>query len=132
MAVIEPATTPAPVGSADMTLEEIARSFSSHRFEATYPYLADGIDWDNIGGQQLSSKAEVVETCNQSSQYLTKVTTRFLRFQVVAGEARVVIDSLAEYVDEQREKTTVASCDLYDFADGLLVGIMSYTIEVNS
>lgn len=115
-----------------MTLEEIARSFSSHHFEATYPYLADGIVWDNIGGQQLSGKAEVIETCDESAAYLANVTTRFLRFRVVAGEATVVIDSLAEYVDEQREKTTVASCDLYDFADGLLVGIMSYTIEVNS
>ncbi len=115
-----------------MTIEEIARSFSTHQFAATYPYLADGIVWDNIGGQQLSGKAAVIETCNLSAEYLANVITRFARLRVVVGETTIVIDSLADYVDEQRETTTVASCDLYDFADGLLVGITSYTIEVNS
>ena len=115
-----------------MTIEEIARSFSTHQFAATYPHLADAIVWDTIGGQQLSGKGAVIETCDQSADYLANVTTRFARLRVVVDETTVVIDSLADYIDEQREKTTVASCDLYDFADGLLVGIRSYTIEVNS
>lgn len=115
-----------------MTNEEIARSFSTHQFGATYPYLADGIVWNNIGGQQLTGKAAVIEACDQSARYLANVTTRFARFRVVVGETTVVVDSLADYIDDQQERTTVASCDLYDFADGLLIGVTSYTMEVNS
>ena len=114
-----------------MTNEQIAEAFSRHAFATTYPYLADDIVWDNIGGQQLSGRADVMEACDQSAGYLANVTTRFSRFRTVVGTQSVVVDSLADYTDSEGETTTVASCDIYDFADGLLTRITSFTMELS-
>ena len=114
-----------------MTIEQIAEAFSHHAFEATYPYLSDEIVWDSIGGSQVTGKADVIDTCNQSAAYLAGVTTQFSRFRSVVGEKAVVIDSLADYTVDQNETTTVASCDIYDFTDGQLTRITSYTVELS-
>ena len=42
----------------------------------------------------------------------------------------VVIDSEAEYVDDDGESSHVASCDLYEFIDGNIAAITSYNVEV--
>ena len=55
--------------------------------------------------------------------------TTFSAFKVVANQDSVVIDSRAEYVDHDGETSHVASCDIYDFVDGRLAGITSYTVR---
>lgn len=113
-----------------MTNERIAEAFSRHAFAIAYPHIAEDVIWDNVSGPQITGKADLMDTCNQSAAYLAGVTTRFSRFRSVVGEHSVVIDSLADYIDGDGETTTVASCDIYDFADGLLFRIRSYTIEL--
>lgn len=56
------------------------------------------------------------------------VATTFTKFRIVVGEGCVVIDSEATYAEAGQGGATVASCDLYDFVDGKLVGITSYTV----
>ena len=114
-----------------MTTEQIAEAFSRHAFATTYPHIAEGVVWDNVGGPQITGRAELIETCDQSAAYLAGVTTTFSRFRSVVGENTVVIDSLADYIDGDGETTTVASCDIYDFTDGLLSRITSYTMELS-
>ncbi len=114
-----------------MTIEEIAEAFSRHVFATTYPYIAEDVVWDNIDRPQITGTADLIETCNQSAAYLAGATTRFRRFRSVVGENTVVIDNLADYIDGDGETTTVASCDIYEFSDGLLVRITSYTHVVH-
>ena len=109
---------------------EIARAISSHRFEEAFPYLADDVSWTIVGAEPIAGKAAVIATCEESAAYLSGVTTEFRRFRTVVGENAVVIDSLADYVGPDGEKSTVASCDIYDFVDGRLTSIVSYNIEV--
>ena len=44
----------------------------------------------------------------------------------------LLLDSEAEYVDEANQVSVVASCDLYDFSNGQLSQITSYTIELEN
>jgi hypothetical protein len=39
-------------------------------------------------------------------------------------------DSRAEYVDAEGESSLIASCDIYEFVDGNLAAITSYTVEL--
>jgi hypothetical protein len=41
-----------------------------------------------------------------------------------------VIDSIAEYQTPGQPRSVVASCDIYEFSDGLVSEITSYTVEL--
>ena len=110
--------------------KEIAEAFSHHDFERTYPHMLDDIEWTMIGGRHLRGKTSVVSTCEESRAYLRGVRTTFSTFKVVAAGDSVVIDSRAQYIDGD-ETTLVASCDIYDFVDGSLAAITSYTQELD-
>jgi len=112
------------------TIEEIAQAFSSHRFAETYPHLAPDVRWELIGGSPLLGRDAVIAACEESSTYLSNATTDFRKFKVVVGSDAVVVDSLAEYVGADREVSVIASCDIYDFVDGQVATITSYTVEI--
>ena len=113
-------------------ISEIAEAFSRHEFDRTFPHMDDDIEWAQIGEGHVRGKADVVTTCERSSEYLAGVRTTFSRFKIVAAENCVVIDSRAEYVDAQGESSQVASCDIYDFIDGSLAAITTYAVEIDS
>ncbi|RPJ14467.1 MAG: nuclear transport factor 2 family protein [Actinobacteria bacterium] len=94
--------------------------------------MDDDIEWAQIGEGHVRGKADVVTTCERSSEYLAGVRTTFSRFKIVAAENCVVIDSRAEYVDAEGESSQVASCDIYDFIDGSLAAITTYAVEIDS
>jgi hypothetical protein len=81
---------------------EIAENFSRHHFENTYPYFSENIQWHLIGDKTLLGKESIIATCNQSAQYLSKVTTNFIKFKIIVGKDVVVIDSLADYTDSEQ------------------------------
>ena len=110
---------------------QIAEAFSRHEFEKTYPYLLDTIEWNLVGDQQIKGHENVIKSCRQSADYLATVTTAFSQFTVIVGGTHVVIDSLADYVDEQQNKTHIASCDIYEFIEGKLAKITSYSVDVS-
>jgi hypothetical protein len=114
------------------SISEIAESFSRHRFAETYRFMLDEIEWTQVGGTRARGKDEVVAICEESAKYLTGVTTTFHRFKVIESADCVVIDSRANYVDEEGGSSTVASCDIYDFSDGVLSTITSYTVELEA
>jgi len=113
-------------------MREVAEAFSRHDFDMTFPHLAEDVRWHVVGDREIEGRAAVVTTCNESTEYLQALETTFTRFRMVVGEHSVVVDSLAEYVDRDRDMTRVASCDLYDFANGALSEITSYTIELRT
>lgn len=114
-----------------LTLKQIAEAFSRHEFELIYAYLSDSVKWDNVGGEEIHGKVNVIHNCEQSSKYLTTVTTTFSKFKIIVAENCVVIDSIADYTDAESNVSTIASCDIYQFAEGKVSEITSYTVEID-
>ena len=115
-----------------MTNEQIAEAFSRHRFAETYEHLAPDVQWIPIGASTIEGREAVIATCEESAAYLSQVTTKFRSFRTVVGDDAVVVDSLATYIDSDQETSVVASCDLYDFANGELTKITSYAVELDA
>ena len=110
--------------------EKIARAFSSHRFEEALPHLADDIIWTLVGAEPVIGRKAVKQACKRTGSYLADVTTEFQRFRTVVGDESVVVDSLARYTEAGGDVSVVASCDIYDFVDGRVTEIVSYTVEL--
>ena len=118
--------------STELTSEQIAEAFSRHDFEASYPYLADDIRWNIVGERLVEGKENVISVCRESAEYLTGVTTDFRRFRKVITDGCVVVDSVAEYTEKEGERSRVASCDLYDFTNGNVSEVTSYTVGLGA
>ena len=110
--------------------EKIARAFSSHRFDEALPHLADDIIWTLVGAEPVIGRKAVKKACKHTGAYLADVTTEFQRFRTVVGDESVVVDSLARYTEAGGDVSVVASCDIYDFVDGRVTEIVSYTVEL--
>jgi len=110
--------------------EKIARAFSSHRFEEALPHLADDIIWTLVGAEPVIGRKAVKQACKRTGADLAHVTTEFQRFRTVVGDESVVVDTLARYTEAGGDVSVVASCDIYDFADGRVTEIVSYTVEL--
>jgi 8-oxo-dGTP pyrophosphatase MutT (NUDIX family)/ketosteroid isomerase-like protein len=115
----------------DLGMAGVAEAFCRHRFADAYPYLADDVRWRIVGQREVVGRDEVVRSCEESAAYLATVTTTFRRFRVLGGTDCVVVDSEAEYAGQDGESFLVASCDLFDVADGRLTAITSYTVELS-
>jgi hypothetical protein len=113
-----------------LTIAEIAEAFSDHRFTEVYPYLSDDVRWTVIGDRLIAGKADVIAACDESAAYLATATTEFSRFKLVVGEDAAVVDARATYTDAEKNTFAVASCDIYEFADGMVSEITSYNVEV--
>ena len=116
----------------ELTNQQIAEAFSHHDFEASYPYLAEDIRWNIVGERLVEGKENVIAVCRESAAYLSGVTTEFGKFRSIVTEDCVVIDSVAEYTSKEEERSLVASCDLYDFTNGRVSEITSYTVEIGT
>ena len=112
-----------------MTPTEIAEAFSHHEFDRTYEHFTEDISWHHIGGDQEMGKTAVVAACSRSAQDLAGMTTTFTAFRTLPAEDTVVVLSTADYVQGD-ERSTVSSCDVYDFAGSKLTAITSYEVEV--
>ena len=112
------------------SIAEAARAFSGHEFERAFPFIAGDAEWDLLDGGVLRGRDAIVDACRATAKHLEDVTSTFHRFDIVADESNVVIDSLAEYVGAEGQATWVASCDRYQFSDGLIARIRSYTVQV--
>jgi ketosteroid isomerase-like protein len=110
-------------------VRSIAEAFSRHRFDEAYPYLHEDVRWTLVGDRELVGRDAVVSTCRQSAAYLAGVTSTFRRVRVVAGESGVVVDCQVDYT-EPSGTSRISSCDLYEFTDGRLTSITSYTVPL--
>jgi hypothetical protein len=115
----------------ELTIKQIAEAFSNHNFEITFPLLSDNIQWNMVGGELILGKERVIETCKQSSSYLKTVTTNFSKFLVLDHKDYITIDSVSEYIDQDKNASKIASCDIYKFEQGQLTEITSYCIELD-
>ena len=115
-----------------LDIQQIAEAFSGHRFAVTYPYLADDIKWNIVGNEELVGRESVIDRCDESAKYLESVSTTFIKMKITRAETCVVVESVAQYKDQEHQTSNVASCDVYQFSDERLVEITSYNIELNT
>jgi ketosteroid isomerase-like protein len=114
-----------------LTPEAIATAFSGHRFAEAYPALHEDLRWTLVGSSVLVGREAAIEACEATLAELADTTTRFVRFDTIVGPDAVAVDAVAEYESDEGT-VTVASCDLYRFADGQVVAIRSYTVEASA
>ena len=112
------------------TPEDIARAVSTHDFQRAIPHFAETLVWRAIGAGVTSGRADVTRQCTDLAAELDGVTVELRHLRVIGGAESVVVESLTAYTGDDGEISTVASCDVYDFADGVLTGITSYNVEV--
>jgi ketosteroid isomerase-like protein len=113
------------------TPREIAEAFSGHRFADAYPALAPDVRWVSVGAGELTGRQAVVDACEATLAALSGGTTESLRFLVIAAGDAVAVDTVTRYTDASGSTGAVSSCDVYEFRDGLLTMITSYTVEVD-
>ena len=110
--------------------EVIAQAFSGHRFADAYPHLADDVHWVLVGGPTITGRQNVIDTCEETLRELAQTTTKFAKFKTIVGTGSVVIDATGTYDTPDGTRSTVASCDIFDFVDDSILRITSYTIEL--
>ena len=113
------------------TPRQIAAAFSGHRFRDAYPALAPDVRWTGVGAWTVVGRQAVMDTCEGTLADLSTTTTDFLRFVVIADGDAVAVDAVGRYVDEAGATSLVASADIYEFRDGLVTMITSYTVELD-
>ena len=114
----------------ELSNEDVARAISSHHFEAAIPRLAENVVWTLVGEEPLRGKDGVLALLEATEAELAATTSEFERFRSIPAGDTVVIDSVAHYVDATGDASTVASCDIYTFEEGLITEIRSYNIEL--
>src|SRR3954463_7730125 len=114
----------------ELTNEDVARAISSHQFEAAIPRLADDIVSPPVGEEPLRGKDAVLALLEATEAELAATTSEFERLRAIPAGDTVVIDSIAHYVDATGDASTVASCDIYEFEEGLIREIRSFNIEL--
>ncbi|NEA33513.1 nuclear transport factor 2 family protein [Streptomyces sp. SID13031] len=114
------------------TIQQVAEAFSSHQFREIYEFLHPEVEWTLVGAARLEGIDQVRAACEQSLGQLARTTTQFLRFKTIAGPDAVAIDSVAKYVDAKWNASIVRSCDVYEFTEGFLTTITSYTAEIQA
>jgi ketosteroid isomerase-like protein len=110
---------------------QIAEAFSGHRFAEAYPALAPDVRWTAAGQGSLRGRDAVVAACEDTRAELATGTAEFLRFLVIADGDAVAVDAIGRYVDADGGISVVSSCDIYEFRDGVVSSITSYTVELD-
>jgi hypothetical protein len=90
------------------------------------------LHWNLVGAEPLGGVVAVKAACESTLAGLREITTTFRRFRTIAQGDLVVVESEAEYREAGGAVTVVASCDLYEFADGRIGAITSYTVELEA
>ena len=114
------------------TPRQIAEAFSSHRFKETYDHLAPNARWILVGGETIDGRDRVIDTCEHTLAELADTATGFLRFVTIADQQAVAVDAIGRYRSADGETSTVASCDIYEFEQGVVATITSYIVELTT
>ena len=110
----------------------IAEAFCSHRFAEAYPYMADEIKWNIVGKEVFTGRAAVIERCTRAATFLETVSTTLAKPKIHRAENCIVVEGAAELQDREDQISSVASCDVFQFAGERLVEITSYVIELSN
>lgn len=113
-----------------MDIERAATAFSTHEFEVALPHIADDVVWELVGGQTIEGKQIVEKLIGLTVDGLAQSTVTVRSARSVVGEGTIVIDTVTHYDHPSDGISVVASCDLYDHADGVITRIRTYSVEL--
>ncbi len=114
------------------TPRQIAEAFSGHRFHDTYPALSPDVRWTCVGEVVLTGRQAVGGACEATLAGLATGTAEFQRFLVIADGDTVAVDAVGRYTDADGGISRVSPCDIYEFRDGQIARITSYTVELDA
>ncbi|HEY8588787.1 MAG TPA: nuclear transport factor 2 family protein [Naasia sp.] len=112
------------------TNEEVARAISGHDFETARPALGEDVVWTLVGEAPIEGRDAVVALLEATAAELANTASIFRNLRSFVAGDTVIVETEVEYTAEGGLRTVVASCDIYEFRDGLLDEIRSYNIEV--
>lgn len=111
------------------TIQQIAKNFSGGQFDATYPSLAEDVEWHIFGERTLLGKKAVVEFCEQVATYFKSVTTDFKTYLLLEEANKIAINGSARFIRDGETIAVINSCDVYEFStSGSIQKIYSYCI----
>jgi limonene-1,2-epoxide hydrolase len=113
-----------------MDIESLATSFSTHDFQRALPHIADDVVWDLVGGETIHGKPIVEKLITLTTEGLATTTVTVRSVRTIVADGVVVVDTETHYDDPSDGVSIVASCDVYDHADGVITRIRSYTVEL--
>jgi hypothetical protein len=116
----------------NLDIEQIAKTFISHNFDETFPYMADGIKWNVIGRHELLGRDAVMAQCAEAKKFLATVATTFTKLEVSRAGNTVFVEGACLFRDPKDQSSRVASCDVFQFSDGRLVEITSYVVDLKA
>ncbi len=112
-------------------IHQIAEAFCSWRFAETYPYRADEIKWKVVGREELVGRAAIIDRCTDAAKFLETVSATLTKLKIHRAGTCVIVEGAAQFQDQEKQTSSVASCDVFQFSDGRLVEISSYVIDLS-
>ena len=73
----------------------------------------------------------VIARCAEAAKFLETVSTTLTKQKINRAETCVVVEGGAQFQDQEKQTSSVASCDVFQFSDGRLVEITSYVVGLN-
>lgn len=111
-----------------LSTREIAEAFSGHNFAAAFPHLDEHVIWRLPGSDAIHGRDAVIAVTQATTAQLIDTQIHTERCVVVDGGDTVAVDTVTRY-DDHGDISTVASADIYEFHDGMISQITSYTVE---
>ncbi len=100
-----------------LDIYQIAEAFSSYRFAVTYPYMADEIKWNIVGKEEPVGREAVIARCEESTKILETVSATLTKLKIIRAETCVIVEGAAQFQDQEKQTSRVASCDIFQFSD---------------
>jgi hypothetical protein len=113
-----------------MDIAALATAFSTHQFEKALPHIHDDVTWHLVGNETVTGKHIVEKLVGLTADALKNTTVTVRESRTIVGADTIVVDTVTHYDDPADGVSIVASCDLYDHADGVITKIRSYTVEL--
>ena len=76
-------------------------------------------------------REEITACYKAAAKFLEPVSSTITKLKFYRAENNVVVEGAALFQHSGNQTSSVASCDVFEFSEGRLVGINSYVIELN-
>jgi hypothetical protein len=107
-----------------LEIEQIAKTFISHKFEATFPYMADEIKWIVIGREENLGKEAVMAKCADARKFLATVTTTFEKLQATRAGETVFVEGACLFRDGEGQTSAWPAATSLSFRKGNLLRLL--------
>lgn len=101
---------------------EANKALAAGSYKEFLTYCSADIQWERVGEQTLSGKAELLEYISSAYDGLTFTTEKYIR------EANFLVELGSIVFEKNGESKKSAYCDIWNFKDGLIENVKSFII----